>query len=70
MDDPQKVVERLRKNSVSTGSGSLSVMKTGDQTSVVIQLRSFPDRPLGSIFMLSPEEWVRVEEIIKEWLKR
>ena len=66
MRNPQKEVERLSGNPVWTKQGTISVVRS----SIFLDLDSFPERPNGSLFMFSLEEWVRVVGIMKVYFAR
>ncbi len=70
MKNPQKEVERLLKNPVRTPQGDIFVGQARERPSIHLDLNSFPGRPHGSLFMFSPEEWVRAVAIVKVYFTR
>ena len=66
MRNPQKEFERLSENPVRTKQGAISTIRS----SIFLDLNSFPERPEGSLFMFSPEEWVRALAVIRVYLAR
>lgn len=71
MIDPIEEIKRLTATPVDTKHGGIWVQgREHERPSVRIDLRSFPERSLGSIFMFSPEEWVRMVEIMREYFRR
>lgn len=70
MKNPQKAVERLSKEPVKIKEGSLFAIKRRDGSHINLDLNHFPERPYGSLFMFSPEEFARAVEVIKAYLKQ
>lgn len=70
MKDPQKEVKRLLENPVHAKNGSIFVDRSCEP-SVRLDLNPFPGRSFGgSLFMFSPEEWVRVVEVMRAYFKK
>ncbi len=72
MKDSQREVERLSENPVHAEDGSIFVDKSyKNDPSIELDLNAFPGRSFGgSLFMFSPEEWVRVVEVMRAYFKQ
>jgi len=70
MKDPKKEIEQLLKNPIKTAEGGIFINQMHRKPSVQLDLNSFPERSFGSLFMFTPEEWVRVVEIMRAYFSR
>jgi hypothetical protein len=71
MKDPKTEIEKLLKNPIQTAEGGLFINQMYKlKPSIQLDLNSFHSRPHGSLFMFSPEEWVRVIEIMRAYFSQ
>jgi len=70
MKDPKKEIEYLKVNPITTDIGGIGVNAQLERPSIELNLSPFPDRKHGSLFLFSPEEWIRAVELIREYFRQ
>ena len=69
--NPSGEVARLRERPIQTDIGGIFVLDLGDERpSVQIGLARYPGRFFGSSYLFSPEEWVRVVELMRKYFEQ